>query len=496
VKLSDGKAKMLRGGDIGATVFAERTFDLDDQERFAAVSGDRNPMHMDPVAARRSIAGFPVVHGIHVLLWALDSLFRKRPDLPPVAAMKVVFEKMIYVGARVSAVLVQHESQLVRVNVNNASGMAMMCLELILGDPRPSGGVDASELLFQPTEPLVPTFEQMLGCQGRVPFFSAADEVGHMFPAAARALTGLRVAGLACSTFLVGMVCPGLHSIYRGFNLATTIPNEGESDGLRFRVAHGDSRVRFLRMGVSGAGWTGSIEMFARPEPAKQPDLLSVAAKVTPIEFKGATALVIGGSRGLGEVIGKILVAGGADLILTYSVGEADARRVKAEIANYRGRCDLMRYNVGVSTNEQLSRLKRKPDQIYYMPTPKIFEQYSDIYDAKRFQTFFDVYVTGFYSVYQEIARIYGNDVSFFYPSSVSIDERPRNMTEYTMAKVAGEVLCADIQSFKKGRILVNRLPRLLTDQTASLSNVATLDPIDVLLPIVRAVHAKRAGTA
>ena len=38
-------------------VLAERTFTPDYQNRFAALSGDFNPMHMDAVAARRTIFG-------------------------------------------------------------------------------------------------------------------------------------------------------------------------------------------------------------------------------------------------------------------------------------------------------------------------------------------------------------------------------------------------------------------------------------------------------
>ena len=63
-------------------------------------------------------------------------------------------------------------------------------------------------------------------------------------------------------------------------------------------------------------------------------------------------------------------------------------------------------------------------------------------------------------------------------------------MTEYAMAKAAGEVLCADMQSFERpGPILVRRLPRLSTDQTAALVQVELTDSIDVILPIIREVH-------
>src|ERR1700759_4545117 len=59
-------------------VLAERTFMPDDQSRFAGLSGDFNPIHMDAVAARRTLFGVPVVHGVHLLCWALDRWMESR----------------------------------------------------------------------------------------------------------------------------------------------------------------------------------------------------------------------------------------------------------------------------------------------------------------------------------------------------------------------------------------------------------------------------------
>src|SRR3981081_3451902 len=53
---------------------ASRIFTRGDQFAFARLSGDFNPMHLDAEFARRTQAGAPVVHGIHNLLWAMDTL--------------------------------------------------------------------------------------------------------------------------------------------------------------------------------------------------------------------------------------------------------------------------------------------------------------------------------------------------------------------------------------------------------------------------------------
>ena len=65
---------------------ASRRFKLADQERFANVSGDHNPMHLDAILARRTRAAAPVVHGVHLLLWTLDAFAANYPRPPACAA--------------------------------------------------------------------------------------------------------------------------------------------------------------------------------------------------------------------------------------------------------------------------------------------------------------------------------------------------------------------------------------------------------------------------
>jgi acyl dehydratase len=471
---------------MSLNIVSERDFTVADQERFAAISGDRNPVHMDAVAARRTLVGFPVVHGIHVLLWGLDSLLRHLPDLAPVGSVRARFEKMIYVGDRAQAILIQRDKQCVSVEVR-VEGIRAVRLEVTLGDAQSIDEINSNSPLFQPAEPLALTFEQMTRCHGRIPFFSEPNAVYQMFPTAANVLGAHRVAALACSSYLVGMVCPGLHSLYCGLTLVTTPISEGDHDALYFRVVQGYPRFRVVKLAVSGGGWRGFVDAHTRPPPTSQPGLASIAAKVVPGEFDKVSALVIGGSRGLGELISKTVAAGGGRVTLTFSVGEADARRVQAEIIAHGGHCDVAQYDVRANAREQISDLPSCPTQVYYLATPVIYSQRSETFNGARFQEFIKFYVTAFYDFYKELRSKFGRKIPIFYPSTVYIDTRPHGLTEYAMAKAAGELLCADIQSLEcNGCILVRRLPRLPTDQTASVLRVETADPINVILPIVR----------
>src|ERR1700723_1360603 len=76
---------------------AVRSFTMACQRSFAELSGDRNPVHVDPLTAPRSLLGGVAVHGIHRLLWARDELAAGR-DLRGFARLRMQFERGVVVG--------------------------------------------------------------------------------------------------------------------------------------------------------------------------------------------------------------------------------------------------------------------------------------------------------------------------------------------------------------------------------------------------------------
>ena len=158
-------------------VLGERIFDCTDQECFAEISGDRNPIHMDGVAARRTLAGTPVVHGVRATLWALDRLFRTHGGIRRVATIRVRFERMIHEGDRVVAVLAEDNEERLRADLM-VDGVRTVRLDLGWCRPPSDDATIRDGPLLQPAHPLAPTFEQMTDAHGLVPFAATPRDRG------------------------------------------------------------------------------------------------------------------------------------------------------------------------------------------------------------------------------------------------------------------------------------------------------------------------------
>jgi hypothetical protein len=467
---------------------ASRTFTTDDQERFAALSGDFNPIHLDELCARRTLAGAPIVHGVHLLLWGLEIL-ASDSNLPlPVGALNYRFRNRVYLGDRVDTGVEHRSGQHVRLKAV-ARTREVLALDLMPADPSRER-IDTA-LTADPPEAL-----QLSACElaledirdqtGTLPFASRPLRYAETFPHAARLLGAPRVAALGCSSYLVGMVVPGLHSLYNGahWHLHAGDPTV---DALRYRVSSLDPRFRRVQIEVAGPGLSGTITAVSRPPPVQQPRMSALASRVTAGEFSSHSALIVGGSRGIGEVTAKLIAAGGGRVCITYARGESDARRVAAEISRAGGQCEVIAYDVGRDAREQLRELAASYTHIYYFATPGIAHRASSPGAGDRLQEFNRFYLHGFRELVMAAKALRPQGFAVFYPSTVYIQQHPPGMTEYAMSKAAGEVQCADMaRVLPEVKILVERLPRLLTDQTAEVIQQDAGDPVPTLLAVIR----------
>jgi nucleoside-diphosphate-sugar epimerase len=237
-------------------------------------------------------------------------------------------------------------------------------------------------------------------------------------------------------------------------------------------------------METNSPGLRADVEAFMRPAPVEQPRLKDLQSSVDPKRYQGVKALIVGGSRGLGEVTAKILAAGGAEVAITYATGFQEAQILAEEFAERNLRLRILAFDARMSVSAQLSKLPFHPTHVFYFATSKIYRQTDKLYRQDLFDEFVGIYVTAFFEICEFFSG--GRPVKVFYPSSVFVEERPRDMTEYAMAKSAGEALCNDINRFMTGvSVLQRRLPRLATDQTATVTAVESVSSVDVLREIV-----------
>ena len=482
---------------MSSATLASKTFDSGDQAFFAGLSGDFNPIHMEPRVARRTQAGAPVVHGMHAVLWSLDRLAESGAVRGGIAGLKVQFAKFIPVGSEVSLDLGRQDDKSIRAELV-LGGLTTTILNLSLGKAKAGGGTvlpqDFPEtgVADRPVEFVEPG--AVAGLSGRMDIAGPARGIEDRFPHAAAAFGRGRVAALALLSRLVGMICPGLHSIFAAFaiDLIETPQREG---ALWFRVNGTDERFRMIRMAVNGAGIDGSVQAFLRWPPVVQASMSDVAKLVVPTEFRGSTALVVGGSRGLGALTSKVISAGGGKVVATYATGRDEAEQLADEICNHASQdaCRVIPYDARRGASGQLATLACEPSHLYYFATPLIARQKEGLFVPSLFDEFIQVYVKGFYDCCCALGERTGRPLIAFYPSSVFVEDAPAGLAEYSMAKMAGENLCNSMnRAVGRARVIVGRLPRLRTDQTATISPVESSDPLEAMLPIIRKVQSSR----
>jgi hypothetical protein len=461
-----------------------KTFDSEAQERFAILSGDWNPLHIDPMSARRTQFGRPLVHGVHLLLWALEQAL-DAPDRASIANLSCLFSGHVGVGELVECERLRRVQDEQHIRVTGRSGDCLVVkvslakarsdLDLRDGDPERLAAVSVDE-------------ERIGELHGDLPLEVSRDGLQKLFPRLADRLPLDQLAFLLATTRVVGMECPGLNSIYSELTVDMREPGGDLARSVEWRVREFDSRFNRVEIEARAPGARAVMVAFVRPQPQSQPSTRDIRGRIANDAFSGARAVVIGGSRGLGELCAKILAAGGADVRFSYHRGIDDARNVERDIRVAGGEAVAFAYDVLSPPDDLEERLGVGwlPTHFYYFPTPPIVG--AKKFSPRIFDDFCKYYVEGFHSLWRLTRASYRQPLVFFYPSSVYVEQINPGFGEYSAAKAAGESLCRFIGATdKKAKVYVARLPKLPTDQTLSVfGDELQVDPAEVLVPFLQ----------
>jgi acyl dehydratase len=185
-------------------VLASRIFTQADQIAFAKLSSDFNPMHLDAAFARRTQMGAVVVHGIHHLTWAIDSVLRAFPVR--LAHLRARFQQPLYLDEPASILIGKQSEREIAFDV--VAGGAVVAHIRLSSEPGRTVATTiapATNAAAPLSEPVDLALEQLAGRSGtvRVP----PGDVRSRFPALATSIGPASVKRLLATSQIVGTRC-------------------------------------------------------------------------------------------------------------------------------------------------------------------------------------------------------------------------------------------------------------------------------------------------
>ncbi|MFK7975490.1 MAG: SDR family NAD(P)-dependent oxidoreductase [Halioglobus sp.] len=475
-------------------IISTRRYQADGQNQFASLTGDYNPMHIDPITARREMLGDVVVHGMHAVMQALEDFASYMGWTEPQSLyrLKVSFANAIYLDKNCELAVLESDNNSAKLKLTGEYGSNLMTLQ-VRWNTFEGNQKDCSTSLPKPlSSPRNLSLADTDGMEGELQREIQPELLQAMFPKVASVLGISLVTELAALTRLVGMVCPGLQSIFSGFELNAPTEPPADFDEIRYAVSKADARISRIAIETQSRAYSGSVECFYRPRPEQQLSFQAAQSLVDPEECKDQVAWIIGGTRGIGEVTAKTICAAGGRSIITYYQGRDDAERLAQEMNEGGGDAVTMQFD-HADPSAGIALLKERgvvPNAIYYFASPKIFVQKGAQYEHELFGQFCAAYLEGISGVYRECREAFGAiPMVIFHPSSSAIDQPVKGLVEYSAAKAAAEIMLEHLQKFDKSlKVIESRLPRIATDQTMTLMPFPAEKAETVMLPLIRRV--------
>lgn len=288
------------------------SFSVAELERFAAATGDRNPLHCCDDYARRTPFGSRVVFGMLGVLRALPAL---RGSGAP-TRLRAQFHRPLFTGRA-------HEVTLPRPGVASllAHGDRALTVSLERGarEPLPARVLPSAV----PMREVAAEFDAALAWPARTIRYRCAPQLlrelaGDQVPD----WTDTDLAVLAAASYLAGMELPGRQALLVGVDMRfATGSADGHALELAVTLDRYDERRRLVSCRVdvqTGDACVAQLRVRALYRQAPFAITLPARLPLNAARLAGRTAVVVGGSRGVGAHVAAHLARCGARVHVVY----------------------------------------------------------------------------------------------------------------------------------------------------------------------------------
>ncbi|HVI01535.1 MAG TPA: SDR family NAD(P)-dependent oxidoreductase, partial [Enhygromyxa sp.] len=304
-----------------------------DVERFAAASGDHNPLHVSPAYARTTAFGGPIAHGVLGLLAAADALPERVGQR--LRRIAVEFPRPLLLDADYAVEVREDGPDACSIELRDGSRPVLRGV-LEFGEAAPVQLTASSTAVLRER-----AAKRLAFTRGEVIAGSYAPDLEpllHRFALASKGLDRAHVLALALCSYVIGMELPGELALFTKLVLdfhpgphAGPLAYEARVDGWQARA--GSLRVG-LELRVGASAWaTGSLRAFVRAD-AENEGAPARSSRLDPQAFAGKTALVIGASRGLGRALARAFADHGGTVWSVSRSPTDDPHALQADVGD------------------------------------------------------------------------------------------------------------------------------------------------------------------
>ena len=451
------------------------TFTTAHRDIFQKLSSDSNPLHCDSAYARCTPFGEVILHGMAAVVHAIGTL--TTTSSIRLEGLQGQFRKPVLLEK-------EHHVRLENIGTGCTSIVMMRGAEVIMRlrvdwtpwEPDDHEAITLGHDEFQPVDralklDLPPSASKHMRYCLATQFL---DEFARLFSLRARFIPLDQLAGVLWSSYHVGMIWPGRQALFSSFALKFMDGNPIipclDFDELDMGF---DPRFDLASVHARCPGMRAETKALSRPVAVSySPMEIAESARRISANLNGQSAIVIGGSRGFGSIVARMLAYLGASVTVLSRSNIAQVENDFSDMSDSPGQITVIRGDAG-DPHSYSALQATEPDQqrrfdiLVCNASPPIIDTTFAGMDPSDFQS----YVSDTISLYQapifSLDKLLDDHATIVNVSSAYVKSIRSGFSHYITAKSAIEgmtrVLAAE---YPDRSFLIFRAPRMLTDQT------------------------------